>query len=70
MLDNIVWISAVPEIRGMLCIGCLEKRLGRKLIFKDFEDCGLNTHFNIDDKSDRLLERMGISKEHKRLKAK
>ena len=31
---------------GMLCIGCLEKRMGRKLTKDDLTDCPLNTHIN------------------------
>jgi hypothetical protein len=31
-----VWRQAVPDGEGMLCIGCLETRLGRKLMRDDF----------------------------------
>ena len=31
----------LPDGRGMLCIGCLELRLGRELNAADFKDCGL-----------------------------
>ena len=31
-----VWLAAVPEGRGELCIDCLEARLGRKLVSDDF----------------------------------
>lgn len=36
------WLSVVGSKTGMLCIGCLEKRLGRKLNKVDFTDCTLN----------------------------
>lgn len=32
--------------RDMLCIDCLEKRIGRKLVYEDFTDCPLNNLFN------------------------
>ena len=65
MLKNKVWNSCVFNSLIMLCIGCIEKRLGRKLVPEDFMDCSLNSHFDFDDKSDRLLDRMGVSKEQK-----
>jgi hypothetical protein len=34
---NEVWHQAVPDGRGMLCLDCLEKRLGRLLVRGDFE---------------------------------
>ncbi len=37
-----LWLSVVKDNKGMLCIGCLEKRLGRTLTAKDFTDCYLN----------------------------
>jgi hypothetical protein len=36
MLLDHVWLEAVPTERGMLCIGCIENRLGRKLQRDDF----------------------------------
>jgi hypothetical protein len=38
MVVNRVWKRANPAGRGMLCIKCLETRLGRKLGHKD--SCG------------------------------
>jgi len=35
VLDEL-WLEAVPTETGMLCVGCLEKRLGRKLRREDF----------------------------------
>ena len=48
MVHAELWYRAVPEefnARGMtifLCIGCLEARIGRRLIRADFTDCPLN----------------------------
>ena len=36
MLMNNLWHSIVPDGQGMLCIGCLEVRLGRRLVRTDF----------------------------------
>ncbi len=52
-----VWLSVVGSIVGMLCIGCLEKRLGRQLNSSDFTDCSLNTA-RYEPKSERLMSRM------------
>ena len=37
-----VWMSAVGSKTGMLCIGCLEKRLGRELTSSDFPSVHIN----------------------------
>jgi hypothetical protein len=37
-----LWMALVGSNKGMLCIGCLEKRLGRKLQLCDFTDCYIN----------------------------
>ena len=42
MVQFHVWKEANPENDGMLCISCLEKRLGRILVPDDFLDCPLN----------------------------
>lgn len=54
------WYFFKDEVRyeGMLCIGCLERRLGRELNADDFLDCPLNTEYDSYPRSDRLLERM------------
>jgi hypothetical protein len=60
MVEDELWLKAVPEDEGMLCIGCLEKRLGRKLNKNDFPHFPVNMpfkfHFIV---SDRLLNRLG-----------
>ena len=49
MVRNDVWAQAIgheipPQDDGVyLCIGCLEKRIGRTLSRRDFIDCPLNT---------------------------
>jgi hypothetical protein len=49
-----VWRAAkIGEDGGCLCIGCLEKRVGRKLKFRDFPD----HPFNKMPRSARLMER-------------
>lgn len=41
---------------GMLCVGCLENRIGRKLNKADFFDCPVNN--GIFGLSERLINRM------------
>lgn len=58
MVLDAVWIEAgggKPH-RGLLCIGCLEKRLGRQLRAYDFLDCPLN---HMTKMSARLRSRVG-----------
>jgi len=42
MLTNEVWLEAVPDREGMLCLNCVELRLGRQLWPDDFNDSGIN----------------------------
>jgi hypothetical protein len=42
MLKDEIWCSIVPDRRGMLCIHCAEKRLGRELTHADFAEIPLN----------------------------
>lgn len=37
-----LWLSVVGSTSGMLCVGCLEKRIGRKLVASDFPDVSIN----------------------------
>jgi hypothetical protein len=55
MLRGDVWFKANPAGRGMLCVGCVERRLGRRLVPADFTDAPVN--YDLADKSLRLLER-------------
>lgn len=57
MLLDEVW-AAAGNIRGMLCIGCLEARLGRQLSARDFSDAPLNFIF---PQSARLYDRLSTS---------
>jgi hypothetical protein len=43
MLTDEVWEAACPKRSGMLCIGCAEDRLGRRLTADDFTDAPLNS---------------------------
>lgn len=42
MVTDEVWEAAWPKRYGMLCIGCLENRLGRELTAEDFTDAPIN----------------------------
>lgn len=41
-LKTELWLQAVGSTNGMLCIECLEKRIGRQLEPGDFTNCYLN----------------------------
>ncbi len=59
MLKRFIWFRAVQNIdrKGMLCIGCLELRLGRLLGSKDFIKCDLNEEKK-QVGSKRLIDRL------------
>lgn len=59
MLTDKMWRQAFPYGTGMLCIGCVEARIGRKLVPADFGDVPLNM-FGVGVKSERLMDRLGI----------
>jgi len=52
MVQHRLWTKYGAET-GMLCIGCLEKRMGRQLCAKDFTNYPINFMF---PSSKRLLE--------------
>lgn len=59
MVHDYVW----PIDRGMLCIGCLEARIGRQLTFHDFQ---LVPGHTVWKRSERLADRMrGFDKLYK-----
>lgn len=58
MVHNAVWQAANPPPIGMLCIGCLEARIGRPLTAEDFTDAPLNQDPRIR-RSARLLALLG-----------
>lgn len=62
MVHDALWKLVVPleKDHRMLCIGCLENRIGRQLNPADFSDCGLNKELS-GSKSVRLLNRLGLS---------
>lgn len=56
MLTDDVWREANPNGKGMLCIGCVENRLGRELTASDFTDAPINRGFF--PSSERLAARL------------
>jgi hypothetical protein len=60
MVTDQVWErSGLAGDDGMLCIGCLEQRLGRMLHAKDFKDVPINQLADMtDDASARFLDRL------------
>lgn len=56
MVQAEVWAAANPKRRGMLCIGCLETRLGRRLTPEDFTHAPINSI--IEWHSERLRSRI------------
>lgn len=64
MVHNLIWLNAGMELDGgMLCIGCLERRLGFPLTPGCFTDYPVNMPDNGWHKSDRLLERLGYGEQ-------
>ncbi len=59
MVNDDLWDSATENFGGcgMLCIGCLENRLGKLLTSDDFTDCLLNMR-NLIIGSPRLKNRL------------
>lgn len=62
MLKDHVWFSVVESNKGMLCVGCIEQRLGRRLIADDFNNSYVNGLGFGQIKSNRLLERLRVSR--------
>jgi len=58
MLHDDVWLSVVPDSLGMLCVGCIESRLGRQLQSSDFNNSFVNNRKWNVTRSDRLTQRM------------
>lgn len=62
MVKHSIW--KLTGIRGwgkMLCIGCLERRIKRKLVRNDFL-LGLPINQDYKNMSSRLLDRLGVIK--------
>lgn len=60
MVTDAVWLSVVSTKQdGMLCIGCLENRLRRKLVPDDFTCALINSiEFRGNRMSPRLIDRL------------
>jgi hypothetical protein len=59
VIQRALWKKVNPKIDGMLCIDCLEQRLGRNLTKKDFTQAPLNSQ-HIERKSALLKNRLGL----------
>lgn len=57
MLEDAVWYSVCDSDRGMLCINCIEQRLGRRLNPTDFNSSYVNT-LGFGIKSVALVDRL------------
>jgi hypothetical protein len=58
MVHDALWkLAGMEPDGGMLCIGCLETRLGRKLVRGDFTDYPINSG-QLFPQSSRLRERL------------
>ena len=55
MVHDHIWEYVNPKIDGMLCIGCVESRLGRRLCPHDFTDAPVNQLDHPGYKSSRSM---------------
>lgn len=60
MVQDDLWKSVADKKSDLLCIGCLEKRLGRELVPDDFTDVPINV-WPFFNRSDRLTARLGAT---------
>lgn len=58
MVRDDIWERVWGDRPGLLCIGCLESRLGRTLASDDFTDCRVNDPDFPWLRSERLLHRL------------
>jgi hypothetical protein len=58
MVEDHVWSEVAPSRAGMLCVVCLEHRLGRLLTSADFKDVPLNSS-PMWERSAILQDRLG-----------
>jgi hypothetical protein len=56
MLRDDVWREANPSVEGMLCLDCLEKRLGRGVGWWDLSPAPINVHF-LTERWRRVVQR-------------
>lgn len=61
MLKDSTWYKAHVSNVGMICIGCIEIRLGRKLTVSDFNDSHVNRPAAGKFFSQRLMDRLGLT---------
>lgn len=57
MIEDHLWKKVNPNITGMLCIGCVENKLGRKLNSADFTPYPIN-QIGFFIQSARLINRI------------
>lgn len=60
MVHDHLWDSVMrtgSQKRSLLCVGCLETRLGRELTAEDFTEFPINTTMRLPGSSERLLNR-------------
>lgn len=60
MLKDDVWLTIHGSKNGMICLGCVEKRLGRCLTSDDFNDSHVNRPQAGKVMSARFVNRLGI----------
>jgi hypothetical protein len=58
MIHDDLWRAAVPSEAGMLCVGCCERRLGRRLRREDFRPYAQTAFDEGMPVSARLKDRM------------
>lgn len=58
MLIEETWQLAHKSNQGMLCVDCLESRIGRRLVASDFNDSHINRVKPGESKSQKLLDRI------------
>lgn len=46
MIQSDLWNKTAEKPEGMLCMDCLEEKLGRKLEAKDILPCWVTTYYN------------------------
>lgn len=64
MLHHELWLQINPHNAGHLCIGCVENRLGRRLIRADFTDTPVNTNPRMASAVDVATRASGLGRDH------
>lgn len=55
MVHDSLWKQAHPNGSGMLCLPCLEKRVGRRLVMSDFTNAVINRGRHIEEFCGRAI---------------